>query len=76
MVRTIDVRAKPGSKENVLAQEADGRWIARVKAQPIDGKANEALIKLIAEHFGLRQSQVRLERGAASKLKRFVIDSE
>jgi uncharacterized protein len=62
----FSVKAKPDSKESLLSQEADGSWTAKVKAQPIGGKANEALIKLIADHFELRKSQVRLVSGGIS----------
>ena len=43
--------------------------MARVKALPVDGKANAALIALVAEHFGLRKSAVSIKSGAAGTLK-------
>jgi uncharacterized protein YggU (UPF0235/DUF167 family) len=40
-----------------------------VKARPVDGKANAALIALIAAHFGLRKTQVSIKSGAAGRMK-------
>ena len=42
----------------------DGSWLARVKAPPVDGKANAAVIALVAKHFGLRKAQVHIKSGA------------
>ena len=51
--------------------EPDGKRIlkARVAAPPEDGKANEALIRLLAKTLGLGKSKVRIVQGAASRLK-------
>lgn len=40
-----------------------------VRAKPIQGKANEELIRRIAEHFGIAQSMVNIVAGARSKRK-------
>ena len=69
MSRTLKVKVKPGSRADGLAQQADGTWLARVKAPPVDGKANEALIALVAVHFGVRKAQVSIKSGASSRLK-------
>ncbi len=69
MARTLKVKVKPGSRTEELAEQADGTWLARVKAPPVDGKANEALVALIAGHFGVRKSQVSIKSGASSRLK-------
>jgi uncharacterized protein YggU (UPF0235/DUF167 family) len=73
-MKTLSIRVKPNSSENVLEAQVDGGWIARVAAPPIDGAANEALLRLVALHFGVRLSQVRIKSGAASRLKRVEID--
>jgi uncharacterized protein len=68
-MRTIRLKVKPGSRVEELTELDDGTWLARVKAQPIDGKANAALIGLVASHFGLRKAQVSIRSGAAGRLK-------
>lgn len=74
MARTLKVKVKPGSRVDELVQLEDGSWQARVKAPPVDGKANAAVIGLIATHFGLRKAQVTLRSGASGRLKLFQID--
>jgi len=68
-MRTLKVKVKPGSRREELQQQPDGTWVAHVKAQPVDGKANAALIALVAEHFGLRKAQVSIRSGAGGRLK-------
>jgi uncharacterized protein (TIGR00251 family) len=68
-MRTLKLKVKPGSRDESLTEQADGTWLARVKAPPVDGKANAALISLIAAHFGLRKAQVRIRSGAAGRMK-------
>ena len=46
----------------VTAEQADGTWLARIKAPPVDGKANAELLELIAEHFGVRKGAVSISR--------------
>ena len=68
-MRTIRLKVKPGSRVEELTELDDGTWLARVKAPPVDGKANAALIGLVASHFGLRKAQVSIRSGAAARLK-------
>ena len=53
------------------AQAADGkRYLrARVAVAPEDGKANEALITLLARSLGVAKSRLRIVSGSASRLK-------
>ena len=74
MKRRIEVRVKPNAKAEGLEEQADGTWIARIKAPPVDGRANEALIALVAGHFGVRRAQVSVRVGASSRLKHLEID--
>jgi uncharacterized protein (TIGR00251 family) len=68
-MRTLKLKVKPGSRDESLIEQDDGTWVARVKAPPVDGKANAALIALIAAHFGLRKAQVSIKSGAAGRMK-------
>ena len=69
----LQVKVKPNARASTLTQRDDGTWVAELKAPPVDGKANEALIALIAAHFGVRKSQVSIKSGASSRLKRVCI---
>ena len=74
VARTLKVKVKPGSRVDELTQLEDGSWQARVKAPPVDGKANAAVIELIAAHFGVRKAQVTVKSGASSRLKLIQIE--
>ena len=70
----ITVRVKPGSKKGSLVQPAlDGSLLIFVREAAVEGKANEAVIKLLAAHFGVPKSNVRLVSGHKSKIKRIEI---
>lgn len=51
--------------------DPDGRPVlkVRVRAQPIEGEANEALVRLLAKTLGLPRRNVNLARGSQSRLK-------
>jgi uncharacterized protein (TIGR00251 family) len=68
-MRTLRLKVKPGSREDELIEMPDGSWLARVKAPPVDGKANAAVIALVAQHFGLRKAQVHIKSGASGRQK-------
>ena len=68
-MKILKVKVKPGARSEALTQRADGSWQASVKAPPVDGKANAALVALVAGHFGLRKSQVSIRSGASGRMK-------
>jgi uncharacterized protein len=72
----IEIKVKPNSRESVLTKQPDGTWIARLKSPPVDGKANEELIALVAGTFSVRRANIRIKTGAASRLKRVEIVEE
>ena len=71
----ISVLLKPNSRhrEEVVADD-DGSLTVYTKAPAIEGRANLAAVKLLAKHFGVASSKVKLVRGATSKYKVFEID--
>ena len=46
----------------------------RVRARPVEGEANEALIKLLAKTLGVSRSSVVLARGGQSRLKMIAVE--
>jgi uncharacterized protein (TIGR00251 family) len=61
----VKVRAR---KSAVLGLEADHLSVA-LAAPPVDGAANEALKRTLAEHFGLARSHVRIVSGEKNRRK-------
>lgn len=68
-VVTLQIKVKPRAKTSSLEQLKDGTWVARLKSPPVDGKANEELVMLVANHFHCRSADVHIKTGAASRLK-------
>ena len=62
----IQVKVKPNAKTEEISQKGDN-FMVRVKEPPKEGRANQAVIKLLAEHFGVPQSQVKILSGFKSK---------
>ena len=62
------IRVKPNSKTEEIVQEGD-KLLVKVHEQPREGKANRAVIKILAQHFGVPMSQIRILSGLRSKNK-------
>jgi uncharacterized protein len=72
MADFISVRVKPGSRKGPLIETgADGELTVYVREQAIEGKANEAVVKLLAKHLNVPRSRVELVSGTTSRVKRF-----
>ena len=65
----LQVKVKPRAKISSLEQVPDGTWVAKLKAPPVDGKANDELVALIAQHFQCRKATVSIKSGAAGRTK-------
>ena len=64
----IQIKVKPSSRTEEVSQKED-IFIVKVREPPKEGKANQAVIKLLAEHFGVPHSQVRILSGFRSRNK-------
>ena len=65
----IIIKAKPSSREDKLERIDDHNYQVSVKAPAVDGKANAAIIKLLAEHFDISQSLVEIISGYMARTK-------
>lgn len=72
--RIIEVLVKPNARVSELVENGDGSFTARLKSPPVDGKANEELIGLVAKRFGCSKAGVDIKTGASGRRKRLVID--
>jgi uncharacterized protein (TIGR00251 family) len=70
----LQVKVKPNARASSLTQDDEGRWSAQLRCPPVDGKANEELIALVAAHFGCRKSCVSIKSGAAARTKLVRVD--
>ena len=75
----LAVRLTPGASADRIDGwdvDADGRPVlkVRVRARPVEGEANAALIAFVAKSLRVSRSAVRLAAGATARLKRLEID--
>ena len=66
---TLSVRVIPRAKRNVVTKMEDGSIKVYVAAPPEDGRANDAVVKTIAEWLGVKRRQVAIVTGATSRNK-------
>lgn len=69
----LPVRAHPGARRNEIRGQQDGMLKVSVTQAPEKGKANKALIGVLAKGLGLRKSQIELISGETSSRKRFLV---
>lgn len=65
----IKVLAKPGSRSVGVDRREDGVVIVRVRERAVDGKANEAVRRVLAEAYGCRTRDITIRSGLASRHK-------
>ena len=70
----ILVRVQPRASRTEVAGERGGRIVVRVTAPPMEGRANDAVVGLLAKALGVRKSSVRVLSGHAARDKRVVIE--
>ncbi|WP_295208743.1 DUF167 domain-containing protein [uncultured Brevundimonas sp.] len=74
----LPVRLQPGAAADRIdgwTSDAEGRPVlkVRVRARPIEGEANDAMIRLLAKSLGVPKSAVSLGRGGQSRSKMIVV---
>jgi len=70
----LHLRVKPGSKINLLTKDADGKWVMKVKAPPVDGKANEEVIRFLSEVLKIPKSKITIVAGHTNRFKKIEIN--
>ena len=65
----LTLRVQPRSRRNEIAGERAGALLVRVTAPPVDGKANEAVRRLIAKRLRVPTGRVSIVRGESSRNK-------
>lgn len=69
-----EVTVKPNSKKGPLVVAEGDRLTVYLREKPIDGEANAALIKLLAQHFDVSKSQIVIKSGHKSRQKLISIE--
>lgn len=71
---TLELHVQPGASRTEFAGKHGERIKVRLAARAQDGKANQALIEFLAQHYGVPKRSVRITAGLKSRQKRVVID--
>jgi hypothetical protein len=65
----IFVKVKPNAKVEKVEKIDEVHFVVSVKAPPVEGKANDALIKLLADYFNIPKGNIKIVSGLSSKSK-------
>ena len=71
----LRVRVQPRANRDEIAGQHGNRLKVRLRASPVDGKANESLIRLVAELCGVTKGRVEIISGASGRDKRVRVDA-
>ena len=63
------VKVHPRARRSAVAGRLGDAWKLDLAAPPVEGKANEELIRFLADRFDVARSRVRIVSGASSRLK-------
>ena len=67
------VRVRPNAKQNQLLGFKEGVLHIRIAAAPIEGKANDALVKFLSSQLGVSKSRLSIEKGLTGRTKTITI---
>lgn len=70
----LAVKVQPGASRNEIQGFVDGALKVKLMAPPVEGKANEALLELLAGALGLRKRDIEIVQGTTGRDKLVVID--
>jgi uncharacterized protein (TIGR00251 family) len=69
MKARLTLKIRPGARQTQFAGRYGEAWKLHVSAPPVDGKANEAIIRFLAKLTGVRQDSVRIVTGFTGSTK-------
>lgn len=69
MIKRISIKITPNAKKEAIIDKGSNCFKVKVGAPAIEGKANEAMIKILAEYFNVPKSRIRIARGKFAKNK-------
>lgn len=64
----VNIKISPNSKKNEIINEGEFSKV-KITAQPIDGKANKALIEYLSKNFKIPKTSIKILKGETSKEK-------
>jgi uncharacterized protein (TIGR00251 family) len=71
---SLPIRVLPRSSRNQVLGERDGAIAIKLQAPPVDGAANAALLRFLAQHLDVPQRRIALVSGQAARCKRIRVE--
>jgi len=68
------IRVKPGASRDEITVDKEGNISVRIKAKPVDGQANDYLVKYLADEFNISRAKIQIEKGAKGRMKRIAMN--
>ena len=68
------IKVKPNSSKDEISVDSENNFIVKIRAKPVDGEANEYLVKYLAKELEVSRSLIQIEKGATSRLKRIALN--
>lgn len=68
-MQKVKLRVIPRARQNKIDVDGNGVYRIHITAAPVDGAANAAVIKMMAEYFDIPKSQIKIVRGETSRDK-------
>jgi len=65
----IKIKVIPKSSRAQITEDLEGHLRVKLKSAPVQGKANKELIELLARHYQVAKSQIKIIKGQTSKNK-------
>ncbi len=73
--RIVQVKVKPRASSNRVRETPDGTLEVWVTAPPVEGEANRAVIRLLADYFDVPPSNIEMISGETGRIKKFRVYS-
>ena len=72
----LRIKVKPSSKADAISRESDGSLKLKIKAPPVEGKANKYLIEFLSEMLELSKSKIVLLKGESNSFKTLEVEAD
>ena len=72
----LRIKVKPNSKTDEIVREADGSLKVKIRAQPVEGKANKYLLAYLSKVLKLPKSSITLLKGESNSFKTLEIEGK
>ena len=72
----LRIKVKANSKTDEITRDEGGAWRIKIRAQPVEGKANKYLVEYLSEVLGIAPSKIEVIKGANNPFKTIEIEAD